>query len=156
MRMISDRTVHLHFVGERSHDWARVSLQAQTTAVWVWVSLWAQMVVRLKYSLEWHLWFLFRVPVSLSHSMTKMHLLIGQWQNYWGPSNLWEKRFNEKLQSAQDEAHYLKPMQQETGEGQVYSVAWSFVSGVVEVFEVKFDEYAPAVRPSSTHYYEQV
>ncbi|KAG0694182.1 hypothetical protein DFH29DRAFT_815614 [Suillus ampliporus] len=116
-----------------------------------------------------------------------MRLLIGQWQYCWGPNNLWEKTFNEKLWSVQDRGSgsvndFFSQCEAHTTDGQqllneLKCIAYSPCNGrlardkciqlhdllsvvlsEVRFFEVKLDEYAPAVplsRTSSTRYYEQ-
>ncbi|KAG1738868.1 uncharacterized protein EDB91DRAFT_1249036 [Suillus paluster] len=109
------------------------------------------------------------LPDLKAKSMAEMRLLIGQWQYCWGPNNLWEKTFNEKLRSAQDRGSgsvndFFSQCEAHTTDGQQLlnefkRIAYSpLVLSEVRFFEVKLDEYAPAVplsRTSSTRYYEQ-
>ncbi|KAG1724203.1 uncharacterized protein EDB91DRAFT_1062948 [Suillus paluster] len=118
-------------------------------------------------------------PDLKAKSMAEMRLLIGQWQYCWGPNNLWEKMFNEKLRSAQDQGSgsvndFFSQCKAHTTDGQqllneLKHIAYSPCNGrlardkciqlhdllsvvlsEVRFFEVKFDEYAPAVPLSRT------
>ncbi|KAG1760640.1 hypothetical protein EDD22DRAFT_848374 [Suillus occidentalis] len=109
------------------------------------------------------------------------------WQYDWGPANIWEKTFNEKLRLAQDRGNcavsrFFDQCEQHTSGGRalladlkriayapcsngrqardrcihLYDLVFDVLSEV-KFFEVKLDEYAPAVplsRLSSTRYYE--
>ncbi|KAG2336447.1 hypothetical protein BDR05DRAFT_862926, partial [Suillus weaverae] len=118
-------------------------------------------------------------------SMAEVRLLIGQWQYCWGPINLWEKMFNEKLWATQDWGSgsvndFFSQCETHTTNGrqllnELKTIAYSPCNGrqardkciqlhdllsavlsEVRFFEVKLDEYAPAVplsRMSSTRYY---
>ncbi|KAG2112412.1 hypothetical protein DEU56DRAFT_919876 [Suillus clintonianus] len=116
-----------------------------------------------------------------------LQVSICEWQYDWGPANIWEKTFNEKLRLAQDRGNcavsrFFDQCEQHTSDGRalladlkrvayapcsngkqardrcihIYNLVFDVLSEV-KFFEVKLDEYAPAVplsRLSSTRYYE--
>ncbi|KAG1732781.1 hypothetical protein EDD22DRAFT_852685 [Suillus occidentalis] len=116
-----------------------------------------------------------------------LQVSICRWQYDWGPANIWEKTFNEKLWLAQDRGNcavsrFFDQCEQHTSGGRalladlkriayapcsngrqardrcihLYDLVFDVLSEV-KFFEVKLDEYVPAVplsQLSSTQYYE--
>ncbi|KAG1885331.1 uncharacterized protein F5891DRAFT_1201895 [Suillus fuscotomentosus] len=131
--------------------------------------------------------YLLRTTDIKTLTIHELQVSICEWQYDWGPANIWEKVFNEKLWLAQDRSncavnHFFSQCEEHTTLGRALlsdlkRIAYGpcsngkqvrdrcmrmydqvlMVLSEVKFFEVKLDEYTPAIplsRISSAQYYE--